>query len=139
MYVKDNDKILPLEFKELVALLDANYIPGTETHNLGDTYILMDEDMQKKLSVLQFKDLLDNIERATPTVVLFTVSSEKVPAPADPPPMVTPSIVPPLMSTVVTVPKSDHVPVREPPPDAVRVPSKLLSPASTNKARPLPA
>ena len=34
-----------------------------------------------------------------------------VPAPADAPPIVTPSIVPPLMSTVVTVPKSANVPV----------------------------
>jgi hypothetical protein len=44
-----------------------------------------------------------------------------VPAAAEAPPMIAPSTVPPLMSTVVTLPKSVQVPVSEPPPVALRV------------------
>lgn len=48
-------------------------------------------------------------EAKTPEVVPANVVN--VPAAAELPPMTAPSTVPPLMSTVVTVPKSDHVPV----------------------------
>jgi len=46
----------------------------------------------------------------------------KAPVLAELAPIAAPSIVPELMSMVETVPKSDHVPVREPPPEKVSVP-----------------
>ena len=51
-----------------------------------------------------------------------------VPAAALAPPITAPSTVPPLISTVVTVPKFDHVPVKEPPLLAVSVPPTVSVP-----------
>ena len=42
--------------------------------------------------------------------------------------IVAPSIVPPLISIVVTVPKFDHVPVNDPPPLAVNAPPIVRAP-----------
>jgi hypothetical protein len=45
-------------------------------------------------------------------------------------------MVPPFISIVVTVPKSDHVPVRAPPPDAVRAPLIDAVPATVRRFEP---
>ena len=49
-------------------------------------------------------------------------------------PIVTPSMDPPLISTVVTVPKSVQVPVRAPPPVTVNDQAKEVDPPATIKA-----